>query len=191
MTDVPEHLGGHLHKTHTDGGAISYIVRKWHPESFLDIGCGPGGMVAMAQNRGMKVTGIDGDFSLEPIWEQTLVRPNIVLHDFESGAPELPLEEYDVCWSVEFLEHVHAEFMPYYMECFQKAKVVVCTAAPPGTPGHHHVNCQLQKYWVEKFKEYGFQYDPQTTYEIIQASTMKKRFLERHGMVYVNESKFP
>ena len=41
---------------------------------------------------------------------------------------------------------------------FSRCKYVVVTAAPPGQPGHHHVNCRPTEYWIDVFKKYGFEF---------------------------------
>tara|TARA_B100000925_G_scaffold265589_1_gene224830 strand:- start:531 stop:740 length:210 start_codon:yes stop_codon:yes gene_type:complete len=48
------------------------------------------------------------------------------------------------------------------------------TYAPPGWPGHHHVNCQPESYWINKFIQYGFKYDGALTNQLRSRSTMRK-----------------
>jgi 2-polyprenyl-3-methyl-5-hydroxy-6-metoxy-1,4-benzoquinol methylase len=57
---LDEHLGGHNGLTHLDEGALTWLKQLGHT-SFLDIGCGPGGMVELAEQLGFKVLGVDGD----------------------------------------------------------------------------------------------------------------------------------
>jgi cyclopropane fatty-acyl-phospholipid synthase-like methyltransferase len=185
---LPDHLGGHMNKTHNDRGVLQYCINQFKIKSFLDVGCGPGGMVSLAAMRDLHSMGIDGDWDVPK-------EPNtyIAIHDFTKGpVPDsmYTQEFYDLGWSVEFLEHVEEEYMPHYMAAFQKCQVVICTAAPPGYTGHHHVNCQDQEYWHKKFDEYGFTYDPVFTEIIRKESTMQKPFMQRTGMFYVNRA-FP
>ena len=63
MTDLPEHLGGHLNKVHTDRGSLLYLKDKYNIQTMLDVGCGPGHMVQIANDRGIRAWGIDGDFT--------------------------------------------------------------------------------------------------------------------------------
>ena len=42
---LQDHLGGHMNKTHLDKGALAWIKNKFNAKTYLDIGCGPGGMV--------------------------------------------------------------------------------------------------------------------------------------------------
>ena len=69
--------------------------------SFLDIGCGPGGMVQLAEQHKLKALGIDGDHTV------TRHDPtSFLIHDFTTGpAPITGL--YDIGWCVEFVEHVY------------------------------------------------------------------------------------
>jgi len=176
---LPSHLGGHLNKTHNDRGTLTFLMNEYNIKSFLDVGCGPGGMVALAGMRGLDAMGIDGDWEV-PKEKDTF----ILIHDFTTGPA--PVERgFDLGWSVEFLEHVEEKYQDSYMRAFAHCKYVVCTAAPPGYPGHHHVNCQPQEYWHKVFDKYGFDYDDEVTQRIRkQESTMQKPFMQTTGMFF-------
>ncbi len=47
------HLGGSGKQTHIDLGLLSFLKNNVAEESFLDIGCGPGGMVLEAKKTGI------------------------------------------------------------------------------------------------------------------------------------------
>ena len=178
------HLGGHQSKTHLDNGALDWLIKTFNAKSFLDIGCGPGGMVELAKSKGLLVKGIDGD--------HTLKRPNetdYTLHDF-SKAPLIPDFEYDLGWSVEFVEHVEEKYIPNYMPCFQSCNTVVITYAPPGWEGHHHVNLKDEDYWIQTFATNGLRHNAEMTHQLRQHSTMnlgkkgKKAFVRNRGLVF-------
>jgi len=185
---LPSHLGGHLNKTHTDRGTLLYLMEKFDIKSFLDIGCGPGGMVQIANWRGLDSLGIDGDWEVpkEP-------EAKVLIHDYTTGPAPLETASlriaFDLGWSVEFLEHVDEQYLDNYMQDFARCKYVVCTAAGPGAPGHHHVNCQPPEYWHAVFDKYGFDYDDETTQEIrLKKSNMQKPFMQRTGMFFVRRT---
>jgi SAM-dependent methyltransferase len=184
---LEEHLGGHNNKTHLDKGVMNWCINTLDITSYLDIGCGPGGMVELAEKKNLKVLGIDGDHTLK-----RKNPSNFLLHDFTKGPAPIK-ERYDLGWSVEFVEHVYEEYQPNYMPAFQQCKYVIMTYAPPGWNGHHHVNLQEEKYWIDKFKEYGLLHVQAYTDVIRQVSTMnypkkpKKAFVRNRGLFFVNE----
>lgn len=160
------HLGGHCDVTHLDNGALNWLINKFNIKTFLDIGCGPGGMVKLAKQKGLKVKGIDGDYTLKRDCSA-----DFILHDYTTGSSGLE-ETFDLCWSVEFVEHVEEQYLPNFSKDFTQAKYIVLTFAPPGWPGTHHVNCQPEQYWIDKFSEYGLMYNEEYTKELRNVSTM-------------------
>ncbi len=165
--------------THIDVGTLDFIVQKYNIKSFVDIGCGPMGMVHTAQARGLEVVGIDGDPRLKEAF------PALKLHDYTKNCLKLD-KTYDLGWSVEFLEHVSEKYINNYMETFKCCKRLCITHAPPNKKGHHHVNCQDAAYWIMKFTEYGFTYEEDTTKEIRSKSTMVKEFMRNNGLFFIN-----
>ncbi len=91
---------------------------------------------------------------------------------------------FDLGYSVEFLEHVEEQYMDNYMYVFCGCKYVVCTAAPPGKRGHHHVNCQDTQYWIDIFAYYGFDYNEEETEYIRRKSSMTREFMRSYGMFF-------
>jgi cyclopropane fatty-acyl-phospholipid synthase-like methyltransferase len=180
---LPAHLGGHQNETHIDDGALTHFMTKFGVKSYLDVGCGPGGMVELAHSKGLKSLGVDGDFTLE--------RPDssrYFLHDYTKGPAEIGDDIWDLGWSCEFLEHVEEKYMDSYMNTFLKCKRVVVTHAFPGQGGHHHVNEQDSNYWFQQFGRRGFFLDMITTDEVRKASTMAQRYIRVSGMVFFNSN---
>lgn len=180
MSELPEHLGGHLNKTHVDYGALYILKRRLDIKSMIDIGCGPGDMYEIAKQLNIEWEGIDGDsvFQRKPeIYDRTII--------FDFTERPFPYDRtYDLAWSVEFLEHVHERYVPNFMEAFATCKYVIATAAPPGWPGHHHVNCRDQEYWKGVFAAYGYGYDETMTMLVKRESTMVKPFMQKNGMFF-------
>jgi len=175
---LPKHLGGHKGRTHTDQGVLKYFYNHRGCKSVLDIGCGPGGQIEIANQLGYHTHGIDGDWTVTP--------PE--LFDFTQDE-YVPLRQYDLAWSIEFLEHVEEQFVPNYMPAFKACTWAVVTHALPGEPGHHHVNCQPTEYWLETFSQHGFEYCEDETSNVRAASTMSRDFIRRRGLVFFNQMK--
>jgi|TARA_B110000503_G_scaffold124508_1_gene191113 hypothetical protein len=182
---LEEHLGGHLNKTHLDDGALNWLKDTFKAKTYLDIGCGPGGMVELAEQLGLDSHGIDGDY--------TLTRYNadrFTIHDFTQGSAPLT-KSYDIGWSCEFVEHVYEEYIPNYVQSFQQCKVLMITYAPPGWTGHHHVNLQEEQYWIDVLAKYDLIYNKELTKQLRIHSTMnqhkkKKAFVKNRGLIFVN-----
>lgn len=169
------YLGGHRYMTHTDDGVLTFLSNKFNIKSVIDIGCGPGGMKTFCSDKGISWTGVDGDKCVEEYITY--------LVDFKNETL-ITSDTYDLAWSVEFLEHVYEEYQTNYMKCFEKAKYVFCTAAPPGKPGHHHVNCRTIEYWIDVFEKYGFKYDHEITMLCKEHSTMEREFVQECGLFF-------
>lgn len=145
--------------------------------SMLDVGCGPGGMVELAVELGIDAHGIDGDSTLR------FADPSrFTVWDFTHGVP--PLRPYDLAYSCEFLEHVEARFVENFMPCFAECAFAVVTFAPPGKPGHHHVNCQPAEYWIELFQRHGLDYDRDLTDVLRLRSRMAREFMRETGLFF-------
>ena len=184
---VLSHVGGHGFKTWVDRGVLKWLKEKYDITSMVDVGCGPGGMEKVAKEYLIHWVGIDGDPDIPD-------KPLLLRHDFTKTTLVDDLFgglQFDLGWSVEFLEHVKEKYQSNYMSVFQRCEYVVCTAAPPGWGGHHHVNEQTQEYWIDVFDSYGFDYLSHETEDMKKHSTMKKHsrgvsFMENTGMLFHN-----
>lgn len=174
------HLGGHAWVTHLDTGCLNYMINQFNIKTMVDIGCGPGGQVELAQSLGLIAEGVDGDDRVLQL------NPEIIICDFTKDV--YAVKTYDLGWSCEFLEHVEEQYQPNYMKTFQCCKYVIATFAPRGKPGYHHVNCQSAGYWIDVFERYGFLFDPSITNTIRSSSTMQRNFVREHGLFFTNQN---
>ena len=183
LTDngLPMHLGGHENETHLDDGALDYLIEKLGIKSMVDIGCGPGGMVELARSKGLEVLGVDGDFVVERNVD------DVVIHDYQK-APYVPEKNYDLAWTVEFVEHIEEQYIRNFVATMDKCKYVLMTHAFPNQPGHHHVNCQTTEYWVHVMNAFGFSVLLDETNDIRKASTMKERYIREQSLFLVNRN---
>lgn len=162
---------------------LGYMDPK--PTRVLDVGAGTGDMAAIGEERALDWWTLDGDINTHPE----------ILHDFTEG-PLGEVPHYDLAWCVEFLEHVEARYLDNVFSALSACDWVICTAAPPGWGGHHHVNEQELAYWVAQFDARGFSLDIEASAGVRAASTMTiakpklrgrvlpKPFMRERGMVY-------
>ena len=144
-------------------------------QTMVDLGCGPGGQVKMANELGMQAVGIDGDHRVNPD----------ILHDFAAGPIDLGGRQFDLLWSVEFLEHVEERFAQNFVPVIQASRIVAITHAPPGKKRVHHVNCRFPPYWRGFMSAAGYIRDERLTALWRRRSSMRREFVKETGAVFV------
>jgi len=151
---VRDHSLEHNNRGHVCDWTLNYFKTTHGSKTFLDIGAGIGLNCVWAEKyHGYTSTGIEADGACEKIHN------NIVIHDFVSnGVCEFD-ETFDLGWSVATSEHIDEVAADDYVKTFLACKTVVFTWCPPGYSGYHHVNCQPQSYWINKFQKHGFVFD--------------------------------
>ena len=87
--------------------------------------------------------------------EGTPASPSPFTVDYFSGGPPSLAGDFDLCWCSEFVEHVEQEFLPNVLAAFRRCRWVAMTHAVPGQTGHHHVNCQPRRYWLDAMERFG------------------------------------
>ncbi len=150
-------LGGNL--LHGDANTFCprlwrFLVDRFGVRSVLDVGCGEGHAVLFFHRLGLFAHGIDGLADNVA----RAVAP-IARHDILSGPYVMPV---DMVWSCEVAEHIAADKVDHYLDTLANGRIVAMTHALPGQPGHHHVNCQPQDYWVTRMEHRGYALSPDT-----------------------------
>ena len=130
------------------------LINNFKPCNLIDVGCGEGHAIKWFVDNGVDAIGVEGSYKA---LEKSPVKDRIIIHDYTKGPFKIG-SEFDLAWSCEFVEHVEARFTNNYMATFSCAPVVAMTYSEPqwSSGGHHHVNCQPQSYWNEKFEAMGY-----------------------------------
>jgi SAM-dependent methyltransferase len=175
---LPPHLGGHFGQVNKDPAVLRYLAARYGIGSMLDVGCGPGGMLDEAIALGVLAAGVDGD----PYVCEADRR--IILHDYTTGPLVIPVE---LIWCTEFVEHVEEAYLGNVLATFSEphVRVLYLTAAPPGFPGWHHVNCQPESYWIKLLTERGWGLDVEATLWVRHNGDHV--FSRRQGLVFVKD----
>ncbi|MFK7829422.1 MAG: class I SAM-dependent methyltransferase [Congregibacter sp.] len=189
------HLGGYISARHPrsaemgtqHGDPATWTPDLWrwmHSElqisSVLDVGCGEGHTAEFFRALGCRVCGVDGSELAE---RDSVLGKDHSRHDYSEG-PFVPDASFDLVWSCEFVEHVEEAYLEHFLATFNCARrFLFITAAPPGQPGWHHVNCRLPQYWIEHIQRLGFYYDVGLT-ERARALAGQGHFA-RQGMAFV------
>ena len=129
---------------------LGLLYDFYQPRSVIDIGCGRGAWLSVAESLGTKtLIGLDGYWNTR----EKLLSRNI---DFTPVDLEEPIdirEKYDLCISLEVAEHIAGERAKVFIETLCKASnVILFSAAIINQSGENHINEQWQSYWIELFQ---------------------------------------
>ena len=158
INEKKSHVAGYFALGEQPRITIGYLVNKFHPVTVLDVGSGPFGSKKIFHDCGVQwVWCIDGDDQLlyrEDLRDQ-LGTFSVV--DFERSSYRFPTT-FDMVYSYECSEHI--EHVDNYVETLSVncGRILVMTHALPGQGGYHHVNEQLDDYWIKKITAKGFKY---------------------------------
>lgn len=150
----------HTANTHSTSGAqaaLSVLLGNHRPASMLDVGCGIGTWLWAAQRLGIAdVFGVDGvdvpDVSL--LVSKRLFARHDLLKPLRLG------RRFEMVLCLEVAEHLEPEASEVLIASLtEHAETIFFSAASPGQPGQHHINCQWPSYWQTIFNARGFACD--------------------------------
>lgn len=133
------------------------------PKSYLDVGCGTGVMVKVAEKLGIRAYGVDQ--LVDETWPANFYHKNLV------DRFELPDGPVDLVTSFEVGEHLHETAHATYCGtlCDNLAPghhFLLFSAARPGQDGTGHVACRPAEYWHKEFILRGLSYNAVMTMEL-------------------------
>jgi len=140
------------------------VHETFWPKSLVDLGCGCGVYSHLFTERGVRVLSIDG--VLPPPEESFPAK--VELRDLT-----IPFENvwgpFDLTLCLEVAEHIPESDCDAFLDNLCRfADCVALSAAPPFQGGHHHVNEQPKRYWVERLATRGFAYDRPSTGRLVE-----------------------
>jgi SAM-dependent methyltransferase len=124
--------------------------------SALDVGCGIGTWLSVAESMGIgDVFGIDGAYV-----DRELLSKFISLNCFEAFDLNIPFDlhrKFDLVICLEVAEHLCAKVSDVFVKSLvDHSDVILFSAAIPGQGGQNHVNERWPEYWAKKFNVYDY-----------------------------------
>jgi SAM-dependent methyltransferase len=142
------------------------VIAEWictalAPSTVIDVGCGPGHLLAALHRRGIRVLGID----YSKASEAHVRTKGLPFSRFDLTRQEaLPGSRWDLVVCCEVAEHLDAQYADTFVDNLTSGSdLVFLTAAEPGGNGLNHVNQQPNSYWMARFARRGFSLDQSVT----------------------------
>ena len=157
----------HDRNTHTPEGAVaalSTILGSNRPKSLLDVGCGTGTWLRAAIELGIaNVLGVDGVV----LAQGRLKVANTIIERLDLSKPFDLGRRFDMTLCLEVAEHLPANSSDGFISSIvSHSDSILFSAACPGQPGQHHVNCRWPTYWQSLFNKHGFACDDSIRWQI-------------------------
>jgi SAM-dependent methyltransferase len=152
--DYDHAANAHAHGQEGPRCVFSSLVPGLEPSSVLDIGCGIGTWLRAALDTGVKdVFGIDG----VEIAPNRLLFPQECFMVRDLTEPINLGRRFDLAICLEVAEHLEQQYAETLIQTLVRhSDCIVFSAAPPGQPGQHHVNCEPPSAWQRRFNDLGF-----------------------------------
>lgn len=133
---------------------LPIIFAEIHPKSILDVGCGTGVWLKIADEIGVKdYIGIDGEY----VKTEMLEIPEIKFLRADLKNEFNLHKRFDLVISSEVAEHLPIETADKFISSLANhSDTILFSAAAPGQGGTHHINEQPQQYWVDKFNKHNY-----------------------------------
>lgn len=134
---------------------LPIVYRVFQPGSVIDVGCGQGSWLAVAEQLGSTVlTGLDG-----PWVDRARLRSTRIEFRPTDLAGNITIEtRHDLCISVEVAEHLPVTSAETFVDALcRAADVVLFSAAVPHQGGTEHVNEERASRWAARFAARGYE----------------------------------
>lgn len=156
---------------------LDKLLELFAPATLLDVGCGAAASLKYVRGKGVDALGIEASAAaIRASGASEFIRR----HDLRK-----PLDlhrTFDVVWSFEVAEHLHARHADQFVDALARhGDLVVMSAAPPGQGGEGHLNEQPPSYWIEKFRNRGMALHEEWTEEFRSVP----EFYSENMMVFV------
>ena len=129
------------------------VIKLVQPRSVIDVGCGVGTWLSVAQEHDLEILGIDG------VWVDRAML-QIPPDRFECMDLTKPINiprRFDLCLSMEVAEHIPPQCSDSFIASLTKlSPTILFSAAVPMQGGVSHVNEQWPDYWQERFAAHGY-----------------------------------
>ncbi len=130
------------------------LSEMFHPKSVVDVGTGIGDMIVAFRELGIRATGIEGTDACE---EHLMCNPaDMVYHDIRTPLMDAQFHGLGIC--IEVAEHIDEPCIDIFIENLAHLASLWFISIS-SAKGPYHYTVKPSEWWIDKFKEHGFEYD--------------------------------
>jgi len=162
------------------GIPFAAAIAEFYPAARIiaDIGCANGVFMRHFPKDRYIVVGYDISVAAR---QSPLVEHGLI-HTCDLRLPGVIASKYDLMYAIEFLEHIELEAIDTVLDNMCDATPIIL-ATPGNQPGDGHFNMRPEQWWVVKFAEHGFVFQP--------AGSLKLREFLRQPRWDEHQRRFP
>lgn len=144
-----------IHNFKAANKIVPKILELIEVKSVLDVGCGLATWLKVFEDNKVKdILGVDGNFVDTKLLK--ISNDNFMEHDLE--LPLILNRKFDITLSLEVAEHLSFDSADIFIKSLiSTSDVIVFSAAIKNQGGQNHINEQWPDYWIEKFKNRGYE----------------------------------
>lgn len=163
---------------------VPIVYEKLKPKSVLDVGCGIGSWLKVWSEFNVDIFGVDGEWVKEESLD--IAKDKFKHVDLEK---DFDLEtKFDLVTTLEVAEHIHEENASQFVKSLVKhSDIILFSAAIPLQGGTDHFNEQWPPYWINLFKNEGYDLLDPFRYLIWNEEDIKDHY-KQNTILVVKES---
>lgn len=163
---------------------VDLLWDVYRPARVVDLGCGCAVYADAFRKKGASVVAVDG---VRPPSESSF--PGAIEIRDLTVPFDNPWGPFDLALCLEVAEHIPEDLSDAFLANITRfSDRLVLSAAQPGQGGHHHVNEQPKRYWVQKLSRHGFAYRRPATGRLQEAfktaTRLPFKWMGEHISVY-------
>ena len=157
---------------------VTEIITSLKPKRVLDVGCAMGRVVGMFLDNGVDAVGVDiSEYAISQADEKIKERLKIV--NLETDPIPFRAGEFDFISCLAVIEHLKNDtnLISEISRLIKPSGTVYLTTPPKKyKPSYHdktHINLHEYEYWIQRFREFGFDVKPLKIHDMFGNSYMR------------------
>jgi hypothetical protein len=133
---------------------VPLVLSFWPAKNVVDFGCAMGDWLAVWEEHGLIITGVDGDY----VDRENLSINQEFFIEGDLNKPQNLGSRFDLVQCLEVAEHIQPNNAEQLIDTLTAhSDAVLFSASPPGQGGEHHINEKPFGYWRDLFAKRDYQ----------------------------------